>query len=285
MPAYGVRPHLAAFSGGHPYASTSRMVEARKKACKNLQFVQTRSQTVEKNGTIHVRDWGLQTTKGVFPRITLIAALGVGQAFCSCLMAADATTDAAELQAVKQAALEATKIFYPRAEKRKSVYGFAEADNLAVAVLGEPARLYFLDDKDVRAYQNGQALQAILKPAGQWFVPVAMGGTNRAMLGVVDAGDGKWIGSTFGMAPLARTWQNIQAAWPGTQEFTPQLVICPPAEGYFFTVPQIQPANLTPLANIPPTWSAGGQTAKPVLVPAMESMSALQKILEAHGRP
>ncbi|MGA2177235.1 MAG: hypothetical protein ABSH38_19850 [Verrucomicrobiota bacterium] len=200
-------------------------------------------------------------------------------------MAADATTDAAEIQAVKQAAQEATKIFYPRAEKRKPVYGFAEADNLASAVLGEPARLFFIDDKDVQAYHDGQALDGILKPAGEWFVPVAIGGTNRAMLGVKDAGDGKWIGATFGMAPLARKWQSIQAWWPSSGKFTPQLVICPPAEGYYFTVPQIQPPNLTPLASLSATASISGQAPKPVLAPAGDSLRPVQKMLEARGGP
>jgi hypothetical protein len=199
-------------------------------------------------------------------------------------MADDTKTDAAEIQAVKQAAQEATKTFYPRAEKRKSVYGFEEADKLDAAALGEPARLYFIDAQDALGYHPGQDLQALLKPTGEWFVPVTIGGSNRAMLGVVDAGEGKWIGSTFGMAPLAHKWQSIQKSWPNSQKFTPLLVICPPAEGYFFTVPQIQPANLTPLADIQLP-NGAGPTAKPVLVPVGESMRALQKFLEAHGRP
>lgn len=200
-------------------------------------------------------------------------------------MQADQTADETELREVKQAAQEAAKIFYPRAEKRKSVYGFMEADHLDSAVLGEPARLFFIDATDIQAYHDGQGLEAILKPSGQWFVPVAIGGTNRAMLGVVDDGKGHWTGSTFGMAPLARVWQSLREDWPATKQFTPKLVICPPVEGYFFTVPQVQPANLTPLANVSGPGTEARSNAKPALAPATETFRDLRKKLAAQSGP
>jgi hypothetical protein len=182
------------------------------------------------------------------------------------------------LQQVKQAAQEGTQKFYPRAEKRKARYGFAESDNLSAATLGEPVRLFFIDSKAAQAYRDGTPLTTLIQPSGQWFVPVSVGGTNRAMLGVVDDGAGHWVGATFGMAPLARAWQRIQERWPASNHFTPELLICPPTEGYYLTVPQVDPPNLTPLTRLFP---AQGE-APPALMPVNACLSGIQTNLNNH---
>jgi len=198
------------------------------------------------------------------------------------VMRADTDTNLSDLLAVKQAAVDATNIFYPRAQSRKTVYGFEAGDNVASAALGEPLRLYYIDEKDAQAYHRGQALDRILQPSGQWFVPVMIRGTNRAMLGVVDNGQGKWVGSTFGMAVLARKWQNIQKWWPAAGNAAPELIVCPPADGYFFTVPRIAPPNLTSLDDIPEAGHENGQVAaKPSLAPAEKTLAAIQKQLNS----
>ncbi len=173
--------------------------------------------------------------------------------------------DEADIQGVTQAAQAATKVFFPRAENRKAVFGFDSGDRLESAVLKSPIRLYEIKDADVAAYRPGQPISQLLKPTGQWFVPVAIGGTNRAMIAVIATGEGKWEGSTFGLAPLARKWQNIETWWPATEKFTPQLVILTSAQGYFFTIPQIEPANLTALLDLPAAHLAAGSTPKPQL--------------------
>jgi hypothetical protein len=188
--------------------------------------------------------------------------------------------DDRELQAVTLAAHEATKVFFPRAEKRKTVYGFETSDRFDSAILKSPVELYAFNDSELLAYHSGQPLTALIQSTGQWLVPVAIGGTNRAMIGIIATDDGKWTGSTFGMAPLARKWQNIQAWWPTTEKYTPQLIICPAAAGYFFTIPQVQPPNLTPLSDIPATHIDPQTAPKPQLRPAENSLTGLQETLK-----
>jgi len=186
--------------------------------------------------------------------------------------------DEKTLQDVTQAAREATKIFFPRAENRKAVFGFDAADNLDSAVLKSPVNLYTLKDSEVATYHAGQPLASLLQPTGQWLVPVAIGGTNRAMISVIETADGKWTGSSFGMAPLSRKWQSIQAWWPAGK-FTPQLIILPAAQGYFFTIPEEQPPNLTALGELPAALVDPKTTAKPPLRPAENLLSELRDTL------
>jgi hypothetical protein len=197
------------------------------------------------------------------------------------LLASDAgaTNDAAMINGVKQAAQEATKLFFLRAEGRKKTFGFEPEDDLGSATLGTPVELYTLNDAAVQAYHSGP-ITALIEPTGQWLVPVMIGGTNRAMIAIAQNGDGQWAGTTFGMAPLARKWQNIQAWWPAAEKFTPQLIIWPAAQGYFFSIPQVQPPNLTGFSDIPAVHLDPQTAHKPPLVPAENSLTFLKEALK-----
>jgi hypothetical protein len=202
------------------------------------------------------------------------------------LLASDpmATNDAAMLDGIKQAAQEAAKLYLPRAAGRQKIFGFEPEDRLSSATLGTPVELYTLNDASVQAYHSGP-IAALIEPTGQWLVPVTIGGTNRALIAVSQTDDGKWMGTTFGMAPLARKWQNIQGWWPAAEKFTPQLIIWPAAQGYFFSIPQVQPPNLTGLSDIPATHVDLQTTPKPRLVPAENSLTYLQEALKQTANP
>lgn len=172
-------------------------------------------------------------------------------------------------QAVSKAAEEAAKnLFFPRAAARRTVYGLAENESFDQAVLKEPVPLYTINDSALALYRSGQSLSNLLELTGQWLVPVAVGNTNRAMISMLEAEDGTYVGSTFGMVPLAHKWQNIQTWWPA-DKYSPRLVILPSAQGYYFTVPEIQPPNLTPTAEL--------KTTPPPLGSADRILSTLQK--------
>lgn len=192
--------------------------------------------------------------------------------------------DQEELRAINQAAQEAKKMFFPRAEHRKKVFGFEEDDKFETSALGAPIKVYTADDAKLMAYQPGQSVASLLKPTGQCFIPVTIGGTNRAMIVVVAAGGGKWEGSTFGLAPLARKWQNIEAWWPAAEGFTPQLVILPTGQGYFLTIPQISPANLTALLDFPATHIDPAVVPKPQLSPAESRLTGILETLKQSSK-
>ena len=185
-----------------------------------------------------------------------------------------------EIHEVTQAAQAATKVFFPRAENRKAVFGFDANDRLEAAVLKSPVKLYTIDDAAMLAYQPGQPVSQLLKSTGQWFVPVAIGGTNRAMIAVIATGDGKWTGSTFGLAPLARKWQNIESWWPSAEKFTPRLIILPVAQGYFFTIPQTEPGNLTAMVDLPATHIDSTAVPKPPLAAAESKLTGIRDALK-----
>jgi hypothetical protein len=188
-------------------------------------------------------------------------------------------TNAAEIAAVKQAAQKALKeLFLPRAEINKKSYGFEDNDVVADAALKPPVELFILDDKRVLAYQSGQPVSSLLKPTGQWFVPVAIGGTNRAMIQVTQTATNKWTGSGWGWTPLARDWQSIKKWWPASGGFTPLFIISPPMAGYYFTVPQVQPANLTPFMS-PQSAIAAKDGPPPALDDASQTIQGIRQVL------
>jgi hypothetical protein len=158
------------------------------------------------------------------------------------------------------------------------MYGFEEGDVLNSAVLQAPVKLCFIEDKDVMTYRAGQPVAPLLKPSDYWLVPVAIGGTNRAMIEVTAAGEGKWTGSALGMAPLARKWQNLQGWWPEAQKFTPRLIICPPVPGYFFSIPQAATPNLTPMSEVPATIVDHKVTPKPALKSADAGFAGIREV-------
>jgi hypothetical protein len=181
-------------------------------------------------------------------------------------------------EAIVNAARAAGKIYFPRAEKRKKDFGFEEKDAFATATFGLPIQMEILDEKDLASPRAGSAVTNLLRPTGVWFVPVEMNGVKRAMIEVTGA-EGKWSGTAFGMAPLARQWQNISQWWPARDGLAPRLFICPPAQGYFFTVPQSKGENATPVAQIPDTIQPP-QKARPELRAAVETFDSIRDLVK-----
>jgi len=188
-------------------------------------------------------------------------------------------SDISESNEISQAAQEGFRMFLPRAEAQKKSYGFETNDIVSEAVLKPPVELFILDEKRVLAYQSGQSVESLLKPTGQWFVPVAIGGSNRAMIQVTQTAEHKWSGTGWGWSPLARGWQMIETWWPASGKFTPLLIISPQMSGYYFTVPQVPPANLTPFVN-PNNAVAARDGTPPVLETARQTVQMIQNVLE-----
>ncbi len=181
-------------------------------------------------------------------------------------------------ESIVNAARTAAKIYFPRAEKRKKDFGFEEKDSFTNATFGQPIPMDVLDEKDLASPRAGSSMTNLLRPSGVWFVPIEMNGVKRAMIEVTGA-DGKWSGTAFGMAPLARQWQNILQWWPARDGLAPRLFICPPAQGYFFTVPQSKGGNATPVAQIPDTIQPT-DAPRPMLRPAAETFDSIRDFVK-----
>lgn len=189
-----------------------------------------------------------------------------------------AQTNTDEMTAVKQAAQDSLTLFLPRAEAQKKSYGFEADDVVDSLSLKAPVELFIFDDQRVLTYQAGQQVQSLVKPTGRWFVPVAINGTNRAFIEVTRSPEYKWVGSGWGWTPLARGWQLVEKCRPASGEFTPLLIVSPLMAGYYFSIPQVQPANLTPMMG-PRNVIAAQNGPPPVLGDANQAIQEMRQIL------
>lgn len=153
-------------------------------------------------------------------------------------------------QAVVAAADALLKKFWPSLQQDRASYGLAPGDALTELTFGEPVELHGVRDEKVRAYRPDQPLQDLAESTGHWFVPMVSKGTYRAMIEVLHQGDGQWRGAGIGWVPLAQKWQAINRRWPVGERRGPLLMIFFSQPGYYFSVPSIQPSNLTPLISL-----------------------------------
>jgi hypothetical protein len=125
-------------------------------------------------------------------------------------------------------------------------FGFAEGEAVAEARVGEPWLLYTITPDALRGATEETAVEDIVTPTGLWFFPVILGGRARSIL-TVALMDGQWEAVGLGKAPLAAELDKISARWPKANGYTPKLVAVYQATAYFFTVPEQDSSNLTPL--------------------------------------
>jgi len=155
---------------------------------------------------------------------------------------------------LKQAVLDAAQPRFDdlidRALRAKSAYGFETDDDLNLAELGDPLPVYTVSEKDAAAFAPGQKIDAVLKVSGTWLVPVNVSGSGlRTFIEVTRQSDNTFEGGRASVI-TARVWKTINARWPANKNFHPKLVTYPGIPGYFFTVPEIEPQNLSDIVVI-----------------------------------
>ncbi len=131
-------------------------------------------------------------------------------------------------------------------------YGFAPGDAATPVTLGAPFRVHTVSPAALAAFQNGQAVDALLAPTSQWYYPVLAGDQVRAML-VVDRLEGRWQAVSLGYAKLAAELGAVTRQWKAAQGFHPVLAICYQARQHLFTVPEKGVRNLTRIVVPTPT--------------------------------
>lgn len=130
----------------------------------------------------------------------------------------------------------------------KDLYGFSKDDNLAKASLGHPFLMHTITPTSLWNSHLSAAGSLLITDTTMWFFPVMLGGEARAML-VVDRQDAKWQAVSLGYGSLAHELNNICSAWPESKGFHPKLVAMFQAKQFYFTVPEVDDINLTPIAS------------------------------------
>ncbi len=133
----------------------------------------------------------------------------------------------------------------PPGENEK--YGFAPGDDFAQAEVGAPFLLHAITPSALDAYEPGQPVSSLLSSSRTWYFPVLIDGEAKTILTVGRVGGSSWQAVGIGKASLSKELQKIRERWPASEGYDPRLVVVFQASTYFFTVPQKDDSNLTPL--------------------------------------
>lgn len=148
----------------------------------------------------------------------------------------------------QEAALSGLDALLDKAERSRDIYGFKADDHLGQADLGEPIPVYTVNGEDAGNYSVGQEIEPLLQESGRWLVPVRVDGSFRAFIEVDKTPTNTFVART-GSLTAARVWKKIIKRWPPEKNFHPRLVIRRDIPGYFFTIPEIDPQNMTDIVQ------------------------------------
>jgi hypothetical protein len=149
----------------------------------------------------------------------------------------------------REAALSGLDDLLEKAERSRDIYGFKADDHLGQADLGEPIPIYTVNGEEAGNYLQGQEIEPLLQESGHWLVPVRVDGSFRAFIEVYKTRTNTFVAKT-GSLTAARVWKKIIKRWPPEKNFHPKLVIRSDVPGYFFTIPEIDPQNMTDIVQI-----------------------------------
>jgi hypothetical protein len=135
----------------------------------------------------------------------------------------------------------------------KKIKHFARTTDAKVTdfSLGEPLKLYEIPESEL--YSWGESLVKINNMSPAWVFPIKENG--RIIFWIeVKFENNKWIDAGGGYTGIAPELDNIFSSWPGTNGYTPILIIAYKC-GAYFHIPQISNTNLT---RIQPTVDENG---------------------------
>jgi hypothetical protein len=162
----------------------------------------------------------------------------------------------------------------------RELYGFTNDTDLAQARLGVPLRVHTITPKALASHPVESTLAPLLSETVLWYFPVLVGDETKAIL-VVDSMAGEWQAVSIGYAPLAQELHQIAKQWPAGAGYHPRLVAAFSANRYYFTVPEVDDHNLTPIVmpgQADETGSPPGtsQTRYSTLTPLSQSTAQLK---------
>jgi len=92
-------------------------------------------------------------------------------------------------------------------------YGFKSEEELRVATLGEPYRVYTIVPKRLASYKEGTKLSALIAETNSWYFPVIVEDEARTIL-TVSLLEGRWQAVDIGGLALPRQLQMLSARLP-----------------------------------------------------------------------
>jgi hypothetical protein len=91
-------------------------------------------------------------------------------------------------------------------------FGFSVPEELKLATLGTPIRLYTIDPDEILNYSADKPIGDIISATDQWFFPVTVSGEVRTLLTVAQMG-GKWQAVSIGSSALGQEWADTIAKY------------------------------------------------------------------------
>jgi hypothetical protein len=125
-------------------------------------------------------------------------------------------------------------------------FGLSPGDNISDAVLGAPFQLYTITPAKLLNAEDGTPVGSLTSPTGSWLFPIVLDGKSRAIL-TVERMDGEWQAVTMGRSGLAGEMEKLNGQWPKAKGYEPKLIAIYQAASYFFTIPEKDSENFTPL--------------------------------------
>lgn len=129
-------------------------------------------------------------------------------------------------------------------EETKTIIGFDQNDDLNLAVLGTPLRLYNLPADAVKNYDGSATVSSLIEETDRWYFPIIIAGKIKMMLYVAWR-DGAWQRIGLGSAGLAREMQALLTSTSLKKGSAPILIMQMDIGNYLFSIPEIDPYNLT----------------------------------------
>jgi len=141
-------------------------------------------------------------------------------------------------------------------------FGFSPGDQLPQARIGDPWQLYTITPSALLKAGADTPVDTLISPAGLWYFPVILGDRSRSIL-VVDEMENGWEAVSLGKSSLAGEMQKLKRQWPKARGYEPKLIAIYQAASYFFTIPEKDSENFTPLTFDGVGFAGYYQTAGP----------------------
>lgn len=125
-------------------------------------------------------------------------------------------------------------------------YGFNSTSELKKAKLGKPINLLLVKSESSELLNEENKDDSLFINTTLWYFPVKVNGKTASFL-IVDKVNENWKAVSLGHASLAEEVANISSAWSEKEGYTYQLAVNYQAKEFYFSIPQINFKNLTPI--------------------------------------
>ena len=107
-------------------------------------------------------------------------------------------------------------------------FGLLPSANISEAVLGNPFQLYTITPAKLLDAGDDTPVSSLISPTGSWLFPIVLDGKSRAILTIEEM-------------------EKLNSQWPKAKGYEPKLIAIYQAASYFFTIPEKDSKNFTPL--------------------------------------